>query len=322
MPAVMHSVRSVTTGSTPQRRSGQGPCLDAAAMRRRTLLSLAAGAPLSGCATGGKAPGERIVDASTGHAVSRVEVLERMSDSAFILMGELHDNALHHERRAALLHDIGKPISVVVEHLPSGAAPALMANARGDTLLQALQGAGFDARGWRWPIHESVFAAIASSGHSLRGGNLPRELARRVALDGPAALPADLRHAIESAPLTAAATAALEQDLIDGHCGRLPVQQMPRMVWAQRGRDAAMAAALREARAGPSQGVAVLLAGNAHVRRDYGVAGILAQAQPTARVLSIAFLETGAALPPGAFDLAWITPGVRRSDPCAALSRL
>jgi uncharacterized iron-regulated protein len=317
----MHSVRSVATGSTPQRCLGQGPCLDSATIRRRSLLCLA-GTALSGCAMGGKAPGERILDTSTGRAVSRVEVLDRMNDSAFILMGELHDNALHHERRAALLNDVGKPISVVVEHLPSGAAPALAANARGDALLQALQGAGFDARGWRWPIHESVFAAIASSRHSLRGGNLPRELARRVALDGPAALPADLRRAIESAPLTAAATAALEQDLVDGHCGRLPVRQLQRMVWAQRGRDAAMASALRDARAGPSQEIAVLLAGNAHVRRDYGVARILAQAQPTARVLSIAFLETGAALPPGAFDLAWITPGVRRSDPCAALSRL
>ena len=292
-------------------------------MRRRTLLSLGAGAALSGCATGGKAPGERIVDVSTGRVVSRVEVLDRMSASAFVLMGELHDNALHHERRAALLNDVGHPIPVVVEHLPSGAAPALEANARGDALLQALQGAGFDPRGWGWPIHEPVFAAIAASGHALHGGNLPRELARRVALDGPAALPDDLRRAIESAPLTAAATAALEQDLVDGHCGRLPAHRLPRMVWAQRGRDAAMAAALRNARVvEPAQGAAVLLAGNGHVRRDYGVARILAHAQPTARVLSIGFLETGAELPPEAFDLAWITPGAQRSDPCAALSLL
>jgi uncharacterized iron-regulated protein len=291
-------------------------------MRRRMVLALGAGAALSACAIGGKAPGERIVDGSTGRAVSRVELLDRMIASTFVLMGELHDNARHHARRAALLNDVGKPVPIVVEHLPSGAAPALVANARGDDLLQVLQSAGFDARGWRWPIHESVFAAIASSGHSLRGGNLSRELARRVALEGPAALPDDLRRAIESAPLTAAATAALEQDLVDGHCGRLPVQQLPRMVWAQRGRDAAMAAALRNARTGPGQGVAVLLAGNAHVRRDYGVARMLVQAQPSARVLSIGFLETGAALPPAAFDLAWITPGVQRSDPCAAFSLL
>ena len=291
-------------------------------MRRRTVLSLSASAALYGCATGGEAPGERIVDVATGRLVSRVEVLDLLSASAFVLMGELHDNALHHERRAALLRDIGRPIPVVVEHLPSGTAPALGTNARGDALLQALQGAGFDARGWGWPIHEPVFAAIATSGHSLHGGNLPRELARRVALDGPAALPDELRRAIEAAPLTAAAMAALEQDLIDGHCGRLPADRLPRMVWAQRGRDAAMAAALRNARAGLAQGVAVLLAGNGHVRRDYGVSRILAQAQPTARVLSIGFLENDADLPPEAFDLAWITRGPQRSDPCTALSLL
>jgi uncharacterized iron-regulated protein len=288
-------------------------------MRRRTLLSSGAAAALCACASSGGAARERIVDVASGRVVSRADVLDRMRDSDFVLLGELHDNALHHERRAALLRDLGRPTTVVVEQLPSAAAPALDRHARGNDLLQALQGAGFDARGWGWPLHEPLFAALAAAGHAVRGGNLPRELARRVAMDGPSALPDELRRAIESAPLNAAATSALEGDLIAGHCGQLPASRLPRMVWAQRGRDAAMAAALRDARAGRSETATLLIAGNGHVRRDYGVVPLLLHAQPAARVLSIGFIEGAqdAARPP--FDLAWTTAAAAREDPCAGM---
>jgi uncharacterized iron-regulated protein len=70
-------------------------------------------------------------------------------------------------------------------------------------------------------------------------------------------------------------------------------------------------------------GRAVLLAGNGHVRHDYGVAPILRELVPTRRSVSIGFFESGCGLEPylaelhGAFDFYWITPPTQRDDPCA-----
>jgi uncharacterized iron-regulated protein len=94
---------------------------------------------------------------------------------------------------------------------------------------------------------------------------------------------------------------------------------LPRMVWAQRGRDAAMAAALRDARIARPDALAVLIAGNGHVRHDYGVAPLLLQSEPAARVLSIGFVEDGPDSGPAVFDLAWITAAAVRDDPCAGM---
>lgn len=287
--------------------------------RRRALLGWCGA--LAGCAV---LPPDRITTPATGAPMPRAALLDLMRDSDYVLLGEHHDNTDHHRLRAELLAALPAPVAVVVEHLPRGAAPALPPDQRGDALLQTLQAAGFDARGWRWPLHEPLFTTIAARGHRLLGGNLPRELARRTAREGADALPAELRAAIDAAPLAAGARAALVDDLVRGHCGHLPPERTQNMVLAQRGRDAAMAAAmaaaLLDARAGRPGGPVLLLAGNGHVRRDYGVAQMLRGLQPQARVLSVGFVEAGGAATAGLFDLTWTTPAVERADPCAGMS--
>jgi uncharacterized iron-regulated protein len=102
--------------------------------------------------------------------------------------------------------------------------------------------------------------------------------------------------------------AALERDIIDGHCGQRPEdKRLAGMVEAQRARDARMAASLK--------GSAVLIAGAGHARRDRGVPLYLASAD----VISIAFQEVGDATPDyrGQFDYVWFTTAAPRKDPCA-----
>jgi uncharacterized iron-regulated protein len=289
-------------------------------LQRRALLGwgLGTGGVLTGCAISPPASVDRITEPASGKPVGRTALLDLMRSSDFVLLGEHHDNPHHHRLRAELLAALAAPAAVVVEHLPRGAAPLLSPDQRGSALLLALQEAGFDARGWRWPLHEPLFTAIAAGGHRLLGGNLPRELARRTAREGAGALPAELRAAIDAAPLAASAHAALVDDLISGHCGHLPPERTPSMVLAQRGRDAAMALSLIEARSGRASGPVLLLAGNGHVRRDYGVAQVLQGLRPGARVLSVGFVEPGSAASAEMFDLIWTTPAVDRDDPCKA----
>lgn len=265
-----------------------------------------------------------IDEVATGRRLSEADVAARLREADVVLLGEVHDNPLHHERRAALLVALGSPVPVVVEHLPRGSEPAWRPGSDDAALLLALERAGFDAKGWRWPLHRPLFRALAAGHHPVRGGNLSRDAVRPVVRDGVAALPPDLRTIVRDAPLAPAAQRALEQDLQDGHCGQLGARFLPGMTAAQRGRDASMAvallAALAPGKAGGGRGPVLLLAGNGHVRRDYGVPQLLAAVRPDLRLLAVGFAELPTATAPAAgapFDIVWSTPPAVRDDPCA-----
>lgn len=301
-------------------------------------------ATLASCALSPGDESDRIVDARTGARLLPDQVLQEMLPADVVMLGELHDNPLHHARRAELLEALrvataaaaaeavqaahraarGQVVTVVAEHLPRGALPRLQGSPVGDALRQALEESGFEARAWGWPLHEPLFAAVARAGHRLQGGNLERAAVRRVAREGAGAVPAELRPLLAAASLDPAAQAALESDLLRGHCGHLGSDRMPGMVWAQRARDAAMAAtvlaALDAARAAGVEGPPVpvlLLAGNGHVRRDYGVPQLLQRRRSDLRLLTVGFLEPGTAdLKALPFDIAWFTRAAERDDPC------
>jgi uncharacterized iron-regulated protein len=288
-------------------------------MERRTLLAAALAFGLAGCAHGTQAPTLR--EAATGRRIGLGELHARIQGSDHVLMGELHDHPAHHLLRAQWLAALPFPVSVVAEHLPRGAAPALPTDADAAVLLRGLEEAGFDPKGWQWPLHRPLFMAIAQGRHRLRGGNLPRDLARRAAREGLSALPDELRRLVEAAPLPAATHAALLAALQASHCGHLPAQRLPAMLVAQRGRDAAMAWAMRESRSEGRRGPVLLLAGNGHVRRDVGVPQLLAAMEPEARLLSVGLVELGDAPLPGAYDIVCTVPPIEREDPCEGLRK-
>jgi hypothetical protein len=64
----------------------------------------------------------------------------------------------------------------------------------------------------------------------------------------------------------------------------------------------------------------ILLAGNGHVRLDYGVPSLLANRLQGGRLLTVGFLEPTPAAPSvrQPYDVTWTTPATRRADPCAA----
>src|SRR5699024_10112671 len=109
---------------------------------------------------------------------------------------------------------------------------------------------------------------------------------------------------------------ALLQALVDSHCGYLSRERAGGMLQAQQARDATMATALEAARQRLQLPV-VLVAGSAHVRRDYGVPRYL----DTADIVTLAMIETDEAKPADAafavWDFIWPAPPQAREDPCA-----
>jgi uncharacterized iron-regulated protein len=123
-------------------------------------------------------------------------------------------------------------------------------------------------------------------------------------------------------PWPDAARLELEQVIEEGHCGEAPRNILPGMVAAQRARDAIMAHTLQ------AHAPAVLVAGNGHVRRDFGVPHYLAHYPRGDDVRVVGFIEVDAArLAPtdyvtaGApeYDYIVFTPRIPRPDRCKAL---
>jgi uncharacterized iron-regulated protein len=264
-----------------------------------------------------------IVEAGTGVTLSVGDLLGRMSRADFVLLGELHDNPVHHQIRGSLIRAAVSKPAVVFEQFQAAPSP-IAPPAAGETHEAWLDANGFDRNGWRWPLHQPVVEAAIANSRAIWGSGVSRENLRAVVRGGESAAPEGLRRLSEAAPLSDAARAAIDSDLVTGHCGQLPEQMIPGMRAAQVVRDASMTQALLSAAA---TGPAWLIAGNGHVRSDVAVPRLLAVAAPGKRLLVVGLLERGkdGALPDrteqGRYDVVIITPRAERGDPCASLRR-
>ena len=264
-----------------------------------------------------------VVDTRGGATLQAGELLQRMAGADFVLLGELHDNPVHHEVRGSLIRAAGSRPAVVFEQFQAAAGPIPLPGA--DQSREAwLDANGFDRNGWRWPLHQPVVEAAIANARTIWGSGIGRDQLRAVVRGGDAAAPEELRRLMEAAPLSAPARAAIDSDLVEGHCGQLPEPMIPGMRSAQVIRDASMTRALLSAVDG---GSAWLIAGNGHVRADVAVPRLLTVAAPGKRLLVIGLLERGKdGSPPGGaelgrYDLVIITPPTERGDPCASLRR-
>lgn len=262
-----------------------------------------------------------ILDAATGAPIPAAELVRRAAGADFVLLGELHDNAIHHQVRGALLTATGKHPAVVFEQFARNAG-AIPPPAAGESEEAWLDRYGFDRKSWRWPLHAPVVNAAIAGAQSLWGSNVPREALRSVVREGTAAAPPELRRLTDQSPLDSVAQAAIDRELVEGHCGKLPASMIPGMRAAQEVRDAAMTEALLAAGAG---GPAWLIAGNGHVRLDMAVPRFLRTAAPGRGVLVVGLVERGAdGSVPGAataamYQVIIVTPPAVREDPCAGL---
>jgi len=265
-----------------------------------------------------------VLEAGSGRSLGTAELLGRLAAADFVLLGELHDNAIHHQTRGALITaSASRRPAIVFEQFAAAAGP-IAPPAAGQSREAWLDANGFDRTGWKWPLHAPVVEAALASGRSIWGSGVSREALRSVVREGPGGAPADLRRLMEQSPLDEVARAAIDSELVVGHCGQLPETMIPGMRTAQEVRDASMTRALLSASA---TGPAWLIAGNGHVRADVAVPRLLRNAAPGRKVLVVGLLEREAngALPGQAerqgYDLVIVTPPAVRTDPCASLRR-
>lgn len=255
----------------------------------------------------GISAGAREIDAGDLYDLPHADVL---------ILGEVHDNRLHHAHQALAI-DATKPNAVVFEMLTDAQARQITPElAASEEALERL----LDWNQSGWPDF-SMYYPIFSIARDVPmfGADLPRADVRRAVSEGAAAVFGDSAPIFGlDKPLEAPEQALREAGQLIAHCNALPGEMLSGMVEAQRLRDAALARAVLAALAETGGPVAVIT-GNGHGRTDWGLPHALAQAAPDLGVLSIAQFE---APPEGEVphDLWLVTDPVQRADPCAAFS--
>jgi uncharacterized iron-regulated protein len=266
-------------------------------------------------------------------------VVDDAARARFVLLGEKHDNPDHHRLQAEVLAALaaaGRRPAVAFEMLETTQQGAVDRYREQHHQDPARDAAGFGAAvGWAesgwpdWTAYLPIAEVAFRSELPIVAANLPQAEARALARGEPGGPDAARRAALGlREPLPADAERSLLDELRASHCGLLPEAALPRMLLAQRARDAQMAERLR---AGATRDGAVLIAGAGHARLDRGVPWYLRRAEgdgARATVVSVAFMEVDhpttdpqAYIPDAVFDYVWFTPRATDDDPCAAMGR-
>ncbi len=274
----------------------------------------------------------RIWDTRMQQPVTRSDLERRLQGARYVLLGEVHDNGAHHRMRrdliAALIRDGRRP-AIAMEQFDREQQTAMdraIADAPRDAERLRVA-SGFNDQGWNWPDYAPIISLALDAGLPLLAANLSRDQAFRVATSNAATvLGTQTAETLGlNKPLPPPAQRKLERVIDDGHCGKAPAKILPGMIAAQRARDAVMAQIVAK-HAGTG---AVLVAGNGHVRRDFGVPLYLQDSTAPANLLAVGFIEVqdgqlqtadyyDSSAPE--YDYIVFTERVAREDPCATLS--
>ncbi|WP_317205641.1 ChaN family lipoprotein [Janthinobacterium sp.] len=271
------------------------------------LLLLCAALALSACA-GVRAPAAQAAPEAAG------------ANPQVLLLGEVHDNAAGHRERYAELRrrvEAGWRPAIAMEQFDHE-QQALLSRAQKDCADPECLIRVMAAPGWDWAQYRPVIDLALSYELPLLAVNLSRADASRTVRDG-------IRASFDAATVAAyGLAAALPADIVAGqraaivagHCNMLPEAMVGGMVEAQIARDIWMAKIIRA----QAPRDVVLLAGNGHVRKDFGVARWLRMTAPALTLRSVAYVEPGGAAA-GAYDQTRTVAAQARPDPCAGLKK-
>ncbi|MVO17213.1 ChaN family lipoprotein [Parasedimentitalea huanghaiensis] len=259
--------------------------------------------------------GGAFIIASSGHALAEPTAgeIHLLAAAEVVILGEVHDNAAHHQIQADILNALA-PKAVVWEMITQTQAAALSGIDLKDATRVSAQ-LDWENSGWpEFELYAPVFAA--ATGAQQFGGLVLRSQAGAVMERGAASYFGDKAALFGlDQRLPEAEQKAREADQLSNHCNALPIEMLPMMVEFQRLRDAALAKATLQALKATGGPVAVIT-GNGHARKDRGIPVYLTQARPDLSVVTVGQSEKGQVA--GAFDLVLDSDPVERPDPCLA----
>jgi len=288
----------------------------------RRILACIALLLATGCA-GVEAERPGLIIDSGGAVLTEAELVVALEQAQIVVLGEVHDNPVHHARQARLVRQL-RPRGIAFEMVPQASEEGIQVFlAQGGDRSEIGPAIGWDRMGWPdWELYAPVFEAAA--GAYVAGGGVARsEIRAAIESNAAAAYGAGASTVGLDRPLDPATRIEIEDEMIAAHCNKLPRRAAGSMIEAQRLRDARFANAARRALAMGGGGRAVLITGNGHARIDRGVPAYLTLVAPQLAVLSVGMIELKPGADPAAaarglpFDYAWFSGQTKRPDPCA-----
>lgn len=232
------------------------------------------------------------------------DLLEAAIEAQIVILGERHDNPVHHEMQADIVRVLA----------PGGLAFEMIPRAQEDAANKG-RTAWENERWSNWDDYRQILEAAPDA--RIAGGGVDRDMLRSSVKNGAA-----LAWGAEGAryrlldQLPTHVTEAMIKEQRIAHCDGLPKPMLPGMVEAQQLRDAFFAdAALRLVEGGHRP--VVLITGNGHARTDRGSPMYLRRAAPLIPVVSVGIVEAdGVTETP--YDFVIYTEIHDREDPCEA----
>ena len=226
------------------------------------------------------------------------------------VLGEVHDNPLHHIEQANQIAAIG-PSAIVFEMLTPDQAALVNANDRNDPNLGTF--IGWEEAGWPdFAIYAPIFEA---SDAPVYGAALPRDTVIAAITSSAAEVFGEGADRYGLNTMSDDLRAAMEAEQAEAHCDALTVEMLPGMVEAQRLRDAHFARVTLTAY-DETGGPVVLITGNGHARIDRAVPAYITRVRPDLTVHALGILEIPDDDAP--FDTVIVTAPAERDDPCVA----
>ena len=255
--------------------------------------------------------------------INKAAVIKKMRKTKYLLLGERHDNQIHHQHQAWFIRQLK------ANQLQTSVAFEMINNNQGDQLAkqpitsasQMITTLNTFKNNWQYKSrYQALFSEVIAAGYPINAANINRQQLMHIAMQSDNKLPPAYQRMLDKTPFSKTQQAKLQNEINQSHCNMLDDNSSKSMVLGQRLRDATMAHSLLKS---PSP-VKVLIAGLGHVRNDLAVPIYIGNN----KVLSVGFIEVEQDIDKAApyakawdtetlpFDIVWFTPQVKREDMC------
>jgi len=277
----------------------------------------------------------KIWDMHSRSFIDEATLLDRIAKANVLLLGETHDNPVHHELQLKLLKAriaAGARPALLMEQLNDDTQPVLDRVLASSDREQVLSTVTRLIKFTDWQFYRPLLVMAVNNKLPIIAANISTLRLQPVIWKGFAAYDAgDLQRLVVEKVWSESRQNYLVNNMGGAHCGKLRDELRDRLTRSQRLRDALMA---DSAMSGLGRGV-VGIVGSSHARHDVGMPIYFAARAPQAHVFSIGFMEVSpqrtdpasyaaqSATGEAPYDVIWFTPRVKRGkNPCDELDKL
>ncbi|MDH4234220.1 MAG: ChaN family lipoprotein [Gallionella sp.] len=271
----------------------------------------------------------KIWDMNSRSYVDEAALFARIKTADVLLLGETHDNPWHHDRQQQLLKiriEPGSRPALMMEQLNAENQQELDQALAGSNREEMIKSVNSLIRFTDWQLYSPLLAIAVDNKLPVIAANVSSQRLQPAIRKGYAAYDSGelKRMAVEEVWSENRQNYLLTQ-MGGAHCGQLRDVLRLGLTRSHRLRDAFMA---DSAISSIERGI-VAIVGRGHARRDVGLPIYFAARAPSARIISIGFVEvspgwadpkdydTESATGESPFDVIWFSPRVERTDPCA-----